>query len=219
MRIRYLCLAVILALFVANEGYATAEWEVFGPTMIERRKGASTSKTFTFSALGGKAAIQLTNRKVTSATAIFNGETIFYPSDFKKNIDYLEREILLSGGQNTLEVVLRSKSGTELTIRIVQEVAEITHEIVRVRTANCLRAGDIKGALEGFAPNERAELIPSFNVAQKNDLAESIENAEFLTETGALRWYQYKWTNESGENFIKFSMTQDEQGIWIITSW
>ena len=210
---------VILALFVANEGYATVEWEVFGPATIVSGKGAPASKAFTFSAPGGQATIKLTKSKVSNATAIFNGETIFIPSDFKKNTNYLESEILLSEGQNTLEVVLRSKPGAELTIRIVQEVAEITSEIVRVRTANCLRAGDIEGALEGFAPNERGEFIPNLNEAQRNDLAESIEHAEFLTETGALRWYQYKWTNESGENFIKFSMTQDEQGRWIITSW
>ena len=218
---------VAFSLFFTATGHAISEWEVFGPKTIVRRTGASTTETFTFSALGGQAILKLTNgsivdpsvEKVSGSEVTFNGQVVFGSADFNQIANHVESEIPLIEGQNTLEVLLKGKPGGQLIIQIIQEISDITPEIVRVRTANCLRTGDIEGALEGFAPNERAKFIPSLNDAQRNDLSNCLENAEFVIETSALRWYRYTWKDESGENFIKFSMTRDKQGRWIITSW
>lgn len=214
-----LFLASIFALFFATTGHVMVQWEVFGPTTCIRAKGKPSTETFIFSALGGQATLKLTNRKVSSATVTFNGQVVFGPSDFNQNVDYLESEIPLLEGQNTLEVLLKGKPGGEVTIQMIQEVAEITPEIVRVRTANCLRAGDIEGALQGFEPDMRSEIIPTLDADQRNVLANDLEKAELIRETANVRWYRYTWTDESGENFVDFRMARDDQGRCIITSW
>ena len=217
MRKQGLFLAGIFALFFATTCHGMVQWEVFGPTTCIRGKGKPATEIFTFSALGGQATLKLTNRKVSSATVTLNGQMVFGPSDFGQNVDYLESEIPLLEGQNTIKILLKGKPGGEVTIQILQEVESITPEIVRVRTANCLRAGDIEGALKGFAPDEKRErIIRALDAEQRDELAHQIESAEFLTETGSLRWYRYTWTEEK---FSDFAMSRDEQGRWVITSW
>ena len=220
MRKQSLFLVAIFSLFVAIEGHAIAEWEVFGPTTIVRGKGAPAKRTFTFSALGGQAIIKLTNTKVSSARATFNGEVVFGPSDFNQNISYLERGILLTKGQNTMEVSLTSKPVGELTIRIIQEVAEITPEIVLVRTANCLRAGDIQSASESFTRSSKDDVLMNIDSDGQSLLADWLENAMPIREKENYRAYGTEWIDEEGKNHnIEFIMVKDEAGKWEIISW
>lgn len=216
MRKQGLFLAGIFALFFATTGHGMVQWEVFGPTTCIRGKGKPATEIFTFSALGGQATLKLTNRKVSSATVTLNGQVVFGPSDFGQNVDYLESEIPLLEGQNTIKILLKGKPGGEVTIQILQEVESITPEIVRVRTANCLRAGDIEGTLQSFEPDEKSEMIPTLDAAQRNQLAYCIENAKLVRETASSRWYRYTWTDE---NFSNFCIARNDQGQWIITSW
>jgi hypothetical protein len=116
-----------------------------------------------------------------------------------------------------LEVLLKSKPGSSITVQIVQQVEDLTADMGRLGVANSLRAGDVEGALKGFAADEKSQqIIASLNAEQRIALANQIESAKFLSETGLLRWYRYHWTDEKCSDF---AMIKDEQGHWIITSW
>lgn len=75
-----------------------------------RGTGAPVTETETFPSVSGKATIKLYNGGivntarvlVSSATVTINGQAIFGPSNFNQNISYLEKEVTLSEGQNTL---------------------------------------------------------------------------------------------------------------------
>lgn len=55
---------------------------------------------------------------ISSAKVWLNGELIFSPQDFNKNITYLESNITLADA-NELEVELASKSGSAIIINII----------------------------------------------------------------------------------------------------
>ena len=220
MRKQCLFLAAIFSLFAAIDGHAAVEWEVFGPTTIASGKGAPAAKTFTFSALGGQATIKLSNTKVSSAKAAFNGEVVFGPSDFSRNISFLEKGIALAKGQNTLEVSLGSSQGGELTIRIIQEVAEITPEIVLVRTANYLRAGDIQSAAQSFSRSSKDDVLMNLDSKGRHLLADWLENARPIREAETYRAYRTVWIDEEkNKHNLELSLAKDEAGKWIIISW
>jgi hypothetical protein len=101
-----------------------------------------------------------------------------------------------------------------------QEVSNTDPDIVRLRTANALRAGDIDLALKGFVPDsQREDIIRALDHAQRNLLAHEIENAELILTAGTTRFYRYNWTDETGDNFIEFTMVRDDRGKWVIASW
>ena len=92
-------------------------------------------------------------------------------------------------------------------------------ETVRAQIASDLREGDIESALRGFQANEKSATISAFDTAQLNQLADWIEKASLTEEGDSSRIYRYSWTDESGENFVEFTMAKNEIGQWIITSW
>jgi hypothetical protein len=213
-------LAGVLTLIFCSIAYGMVEWKILSSEKFIGGKGKPVSETFTFSALGGQAILKLTNKRVSSASVHLNGQAVFGSSDFNQNVNYLESDIALLEGQNTLEVLLKGKPGGEVTIHIIQEVQEITPKMVLFGTANFLRAGDIEGALEGFVPDEKRErLIRALDSAHRDQLAYELESAALVKETPDMRFYRYTWTDASGENFVEYIMARDEEANWIITSW
>lgn len=228
MRKYGLLLVIPLLLVWSAENSAQPQWYVLSPTTYALKTGAPIVETLEFSAFGGSATIKLTGgnpeyttvKGLNSSTVTLNGQVVFSPSDFKGYANHLERDISLHQGKNTLKLFLKEDPGTQVTIKVVQEVPAITPDIVRVRTANALRVGNIRYAFEGFQPDsKRFEVIGGLDAKLRNRLALHIEKAELTRETENMRFYQYKWTDESGENFIKFTMARDDEGKWIITSW
>jgi RHS repeat-associated protein len=126
-------LCVLLGL-LASISFA-AEVNLFGPKQYDRTKGAPDIYTDNFAGLfteivevgkitilngnqTGKNKIEVT---ISSAEILVNGEIIFGPSDFKRNVHFLEAPISL-GESNSLSVELRSKPDSYLTIQITQDI-------------------------------------------------------------------------------------------------
>ena len=106
------------------------------------------------------------------------------------------------------------------TIGNTQEISNTDPDVVRIRTANALRAGDIDLALKGFYPDPRSlSIIPTLDASQRNKLAHWLENAKLIKEHDDRRIYRYIWTEESGEHMVDFTMQKDFQGKWVITNW
>lgn len=58
--------------------------------------------------------------KARSAIVILNGKNVFGPSDFRRKVTYLEKEVMLQNGINSIEVCLRAKPGGGINIQILQ---------------------------------------------------------------------------------------------------
>lgn len=125
---RPLCILAILFIFSAifSPAFAT-EVTVFGPTQYVRTTGPPNVYTDTFSALPKEGTLIIENgdedgkHRVTSALVFINGAQIFAPNDFKQKIYLMEAPVDLSDSNNSILVELRSKPGTYLTIRLIQE--------------------------------------------------------------------------------------------------
>jgi hypothetical protein len=215
-----LVFAIVLVMAWCASASALNQWQVLSQLTFTRLTGKPVTETIPFSAVGGQATLKVSNKKVSSATVAINGQIVFGTSDFNRNVANLESKLLLNNGQNILEVILKSQPGSQITIEIVQEVAEMTPQIVRVRTANALRAGDIGLVLQGFLQDEKTlSIIPGLDAAKRNQLADMLEDAVIERETDRSRSYRYSWIDESGRNSVAFAMAIDGEGKWIIVSW
>lgn len=213
-------LAILLVMAWHTSAGASNQWQVMSHRTFTRAAGKPVIETVPFSAVGGRATLKVSNNKVSSATISINGQAVFGPLDFNRNAVNLESEIPLVHGPNTLEVILKSQPGSRITVDIVQEVVEITPEIVRFRTANALRAGDIELVLQGFLQNEKTlSIIPGIDAAKRDQLADILEKAVIERETNRSRSYRYNWIDQSGRNSVSFAMAIDNEGKWIIASW
>jgi RHS repeat-associated protein len=126
-------LGVLLWLF-AGVSFA-AEVNVFGPEQYIRTGGDPDVYADTFTGLfteivdtgklivlnGNQTAENRIEDAISSAEIFINGELIFGPTDFKRNVHLLEAPISL-GESNSLYVELRSKPDSYLTIRIMQNI-------------------------------------------------------------------------------------------------
>jgi len=125
---RSLCLLAILFIFSAifSPAFAT-EVTVFGPKTYVRTTGSPNVYTDTFSSFPKEGLLIIENgdkdgkHRVTSALVFINGVQIFAPDDFKQQIYLMEAPVDLSDSTKSLVVELRSKPGTYLTIRVIQE--------------------------------------------------------------------------------------------------
>ena len=224
-------LACILTLFLIPSttlSHAQTEWQVLSSITCTRGTGKPIIETFTFSAMGGTAILKIINgsltdgdiEKVSSSTFTLNGTQVCGPDDFNQKVDSVVKQINLLNGQNELKVCLKGKSGSQLVFQITQGVAEVTPEISVIQTANALRIGNIDFALKGFYPDEkRKALLYSLNSEDIDDLANFIQNAEFIEESDNMRSYRYTWIDESGENFADFYLVKDFNGNWVIMNW
>lgn len=123
-------LAVVFVLFFAGTSNALVDVELLSPTTCIRGTGAPVTETFTFPGLSCPATVKLWNggiednsvKRVSSSMVTVNGQVVFGSSDFNQNVSYLEKEVTLLEGQNTLDVLLKGKPGGQVTIQIIQQV-------------------------------------------------------------------------------------------------
>jgi len=102
-----------------------------------------------------------------------------------------------------------------------QELSATDPDIVRYQIAKALRAGDIELALKGFDRSEKSQtIIPALNAAQRNQLADWIENAQLINSGENYRAYTTKWTDAQGNvRNMNMTMGRDNSGQWRIISW
>ena len=125
-----LFLVVICVLIWAPVTEALVEVEVLSPVICTRNTGEPIIETFVFIGFSGPATVKLKNgsleddsiEKVSSSTVTVNGQVAFDSSDFNQKVDCLEKEIMLTEKQNTLEVLLKGKPGGRVTLQITQQV-------------------------------------------------------------------------------------------------
>jgi hypothetical protein len=122
---------ILLSLFILaslSDPAMAVEVTNYNGTFV-RGSGATLTETITFPGVEGVAVLRLSNaaeddsmEKVSSSIIKINGIDIFSQDDFNRNFSYLEREIQLIEGQNSISVEVRGKPGGAITIDIVQSV-------------------------------------------------------------------------------------------------
>ena len=122
-------LFVSLVLLLASTSFATVEVTVFGNTggTFYRAKDIPFTEHRTFPGVSGKATLKLFNgangnNMVTDATIRVNGSRVFDEMQFKRKVNYLQKEVDLFEGQNDLEVFLEGKPDSKITILITQRI-------------------------------------------------------------------------------------------------
>jgi hypothetical protein len=129
-----IALAVALILGVCIATAAAVDVTRFGPKQYVREKGKPQTVTDTFAAYADPGTILVENgdgdgdHRVRSAVISLNGQQVFGPSDFNPHVGHLEATVDLLE-TNTLEVEVRSKPGSYLTITIIQDVEPPTASI------------------------------------------------------------------------------------------
>jgi len=136
--------------------------EVFlEPWVVARESGKPVVATRTFEAYTTEeGAIRVRNGSnglpVTSAQITVNGQTVLLPDNFKKSVTSLEETISLQSGINLVEVEVRGKPGSSITIEIVdnpdlkklsQSVADSAQKIRESFPGAQLRFSQLHGAL------------------------------------------------------------------------
>ena len=119
-------------LFFAAEKIEAVEVSAFEQTYF-RGTGTPVTETSTFHKINGLAKIRVTNggleddvsEMVSSSEIALNGEVIIDASNFNQNVGIIEVEIYLSGGINTIEVILKGKPGGALTVQVLAEEGDI----------------------------------------------------------------------------------------------
>jgi hypothetical protein len=117
---------LILTTFIVVSSASSGN--LFGPKKYKRTSGPPNQYTDTFKARGGNGRLAILNGdadgndRITSAVIYLNGKEIFDHGDFKKNVSVLEKSVHLNKGINTLNVELRSKPGSHITIKVTGTV-------------------------------------------------------------------------------------------------
>ncbi len=133
-------LRMILIVFfifgLSATGYSSEGCLLFNGT-FERSTKTSTANVLSvknsetqigqFKAVDGGVLVKVYNgaqeddaQKVSSATIFINGKKVIGPSNFNQNMDYIEKMVEVNGGDNSLEVSLKSKPGGKIKVEIVQ---------------------------------------------------------------------------------------------------
>lgn len=133
-------LSMILIVFfifgLSATGYSSEGCLLFNGTFERSTKTSATSvlsvkdseaQIGQFKAVDGGALVKVYNgaqedeaQKVSSATIFINGKKVIGPSNFNQNMDYIEKMVEVNGGDNSLEVSLKSKPGGKIKVEIVQ---------------------------------------------------------------------------------------------------
>lgn len=122
-KILMLALFFLLWLFTTT---SVAGWvTMFGSNQYVRTTGAPNVYSDTFSATSREGVLRIKNgdqdggHRLSSVKIFINGEQIFGPSDFNQQVYLLENPVSLTE-TNSIEVELRSKPGSYLSIEIMQ---------------------------------------------------------------------------------------------------
>jgi len=133
-------LTVLIIFGTSAIGYTSDEYVVFegiferGNLVFERaiankktgKKGNGTpvSQFGNFLGSSGEATLRVCNvaeaDKISSATISINGNVVLGSSNFNQNVDCIKKTVNLMGGDNILEVQLKSKPGGKVSIEILQ---------------------------------------------------------------------------------------------------
>jgi len=125
VNLKTVTLVFLFLLAVAGVDSVLAD-NLFGPEKYLRNTGAPDVYTDQFDSSDGEGVLRILNgtpeggHRVTSAYVHVNGRLILEPDDFKKKNQVIETPILLTTN-NTVEVELRSASGSFLTLEISRE--------------------------------------------------------------------------------------------------
>lgn len=129
--------------------------------IFERATGAPVAKTVNFPGIAGPATIRVYNgaeddeaEKVSSSIISVNGNVVFSSSNFSQGVSYINAEVELIEGRNSLVVLLKSKPGGKIRVAIVQEVEADAGGFVDTGGGN-VRVNDPQNILAGaeiYAP-------------------------------------------------------------------
>jgi hypothetical protein len=122
-------LFVVFTLIVAfaSSGAYSEEVTLLGPSQFDRTKGAPNVYRESFPAVAGEATLVVVNggasrkSRVSSAVIAINGQIAVRPKDLSKKVERIELELPVLDS-NTIEVTLRSKPGSYLTVSLVQDI-------------------------------------------------------------------------------------------------
>ena len=129
-----LCLVLPIKAAEANITNGMVNLDLLGPTTAVRVEGSPRIETFPFmSDFGGPATLKVTNgsledsfdERVSSSIIKLNSQVIFGPSKFNKNVYLIEKDVLLTKGNNILDIELRGKPGGRITFQIIQSVSNV----------------------------------------------------------------------------------------------
>ena len=123
-----LLIAFMLLVGMATSVQADVEVTCFDG-IFERATGAPVAETVNFPGIAGSATISVYNgaeddsyEKVSSSIISVNGNVVFSSSNFSQGVDYINAEVDLLEGRNSLVVLLKSKPGGKIRVKIVQEM-------------------------------------------------------------------------------------------------
>jgi len=131
-RLFIITLILCLSFFISTASAIDATR--LGPKQYDRTNGKPNDYTDTFRAYDDKGKIIVQNgdpngdHRISSAVITLNGQTIFTQNQFNQNVDRLEAAVDLNE-INTLTVELKSKPGSYLTIKVIQDVEPPTANI------------------------------------------------------------------------------------------
>jgi len=131
---KYLIIAVALFLGIFIVTSSAMDVTRFGPKQYVRATGKPQTVTDTFASYAGAGQIIVENgdasggHRISSAVITLNGQQVFGPSSFNQNVGHLEAPVNLLVN-NTLSVELRSKPGSYLTVKVIQDVTAPTASI------------------------------------------------------------------------------------------
>ncbi len=120
--------SLIMVFMLIGTAYAV-EVELFNETFTRSTgEPINVVRTFDIQELGGPAVIKLTNgnaedstiERVSSSIIKLNGAVVFDSSNFNQRVDFLEAPVNLLDSQNRLEVLLKSKPGGQINIRLIR---------------------------------------------------------------------------------------------------
>ena len=144
--------SLILFAFSAN---ATVQVQLLDQTFT-RGTGTPIQQRATFPSANGQVYIKLYNGiqdsnadKVSSAVITINGSTVFDQSQFNQKVSYLEKNITLSQGLNTLTVTLNSKPGSRIRIQIMQQLEAAAGGLIGP-DGGIIAVNDLSSDLYGF---------------------------------------------------------------------
>lgn len=89
------------------------------PLTFVRESGKPVLQSVSWESCGGPGELRIVNEGVSSAQVLLNGQLVAGPADFNPRVHELAFPVELPSGTNLLEVELRSKPGSHLTIEFV----------------------------------------------------------------------------------------------------